>query len=95
MTYLKNSIVTTVVTMIVVAICQSVGRICIFKLKVAGEHLDVTNYCGVDDTIQTLMIPLYSIMANLHLRPNTRLSMILIYVPRFRPRLRYHDEKRI
>ena len=79
LTYLKNSIVTTVVTMIVVAIVSLLAGYAFSKLKVAGGRIwMLLIIAALMIPFQTLMIPLYSIMANLHLT-NTRLSMILIY----------------
>lgn len=78
LTYLKNSIVTTVVTMIVVAIVSLLAGYAFSKLKVAGGRIwMLLIIAALMIPFQTLMIPLYSIMANLHLT-NTRLSMILI-----------------
>lgn len=79
LTYLKNSVVTTLITMIFVAIISLLAGYAFSKMKLKGK-----NFClmliiaALMIPFQTLMIPLYSIMSNLHLT-NTRVAMVLIY----------------
>lgn len=79
LTYLKNSIVTTVLTMLLVVVVSLLAGYAFSKLKVAGKKIWLLLIiAALMIPFQTLMIPLYSIMSNLHLT-NTRISMILIY----------------
>lgn len=79
LTYLKNSVVTTILTMLLVAAVSLLAGYSFSKLKVKGKRVwMLLIIAALMIPFQTLMIPLYSIMANLHLT-NTRLSMILIY----------------
>lgn len=79
LTYLKNSVVTTALTMLLVAIVSLLAGYAFSKLKVVGKKIWLLLIIAVlMIPFQTLMIPLYSIMSNLHLT-NTRISMILIY----------------
>ena len=64
--------------MIVVAIVSLLAGYAFSKLKVAGGRIWMLLIIAALMIHSNLMIPLYSIMANLHLT-NTRLSMILIY----------------
>lgn len=79
LTYLKNSVVTTLITMIFVAIISLLAGYAFSKMKLKGK-----NFClmliiaALMIPFQTLMIPIYSIMSNLHLT-NTRVAMVLIY----------------
>lgn len=79
LTYLKNSVVTTALTMLLVAIVSLLAGYAFSKLKVVGKKIWLLLIiAALMIPFQTLMIPLYSIMSNLHLT-NTRISMILIY----------------
>lgn len=78
--YLKNSIITTILTMICVAVISLVAGYAFSKLKVKGKKIwMLLIIAALMIPFQTLMIPLYSIMSNLHLT-NTRISMVLIYM---------------
>jgi len=72
LTYLKNSILTTIITMIFVAAISLMAGYAFSKMKIKGKKFLMMLI------IAALMIPLYSIMSGLHLT-NTRLAMILIY----------------
>lgn len=77
--YLKNSIVTTLLTMLFVAGISLLAGYAFSKLKIKGKKFFLLLIlAALMIPFQTLMIPLYSIMSGLHLT-NTRLSMILIY----------------
>lgn len=79
LTYLKNSVVTTALTMLLVAIVSLLAGYAFSKLKVMGKKIWLLLIiAALMIPFQTLMIPLYSIMSTLHLT-NTRISMILIY----------------
>lgn len=79
LTYLKNSVVTTALTMLLVAIVSLLAGYAFSKLKVVGKKIWLLLIiAALMIPFQTLMIPLYSIMSSLHLT-NTRISMILIY----------------
>lgn len=78
--YLKNSIITTILTMICVAVISLFAGYAFSKLKVKGKKIwMLLIIAALMIPFQTLMIPLYSIMSNLHLT-NTRISMVLIYM---------------
>ena len=78
--YLKNSIITTILTMICVAVISLFAGYAFSKLKVKGTKIwMLLIIAALMIPFQTLMIPLYSIMSNLHLT-NTRISMVLIYM---------------
>ena len=79
LTYLKNSILTTIITMIFVAAISLMAGYAFSKMKIKGKKfLMMLIIAALMIPFQTLMIPLYSIMSGLHLT-NTRLAMILIY----------------
>ena len=79
LTYLKNSILTTIITMIFVAAISLMAGYAFSKMKIKGKKfLMMLIIAALMIPFQTLMIPLYSIMSGLHLT-NTRLEMILIY----------------
>ena len=79
LTYLKISVVTTALTMLLVAIVSLLAGYAFSKLKVVGKKIWLLLIiAALMIPFQTLMIPLYSIMSSLHLT-NTRISMILIY----------------
>lgn len=77
--YLKNSVVTTLLTMILVAAVSLLAGYALSKMQVKGKKVVMLLIISaLMIPFQTLMIPLYSVMANLGLT-NSRLSMILIY----------------
>ncbi|MCB7304357.1 carbohydrate ABC transporter permease [Bariatricus massiliensis] len=77
--YLKNSVVTTLLTMILVAAVSLLAGYALSKMQVKGKKIVMLLIISaLMIPFQTLMIPLYSVMANLGLT-NSRLSMILIY----------------
>ena len=77
--YLKNSIVTTLLTMILVAVISLLAGYAFSKLQIIGKKvLLLLILSALMIPFQTLMIPLYSIMSGLHLT-NSRIAMILIY----------------
>ena len=79
LTYLKNSILTTIITMIFVAAISLMAGYAFSKMKIKGKKfLMMLIIAALMIPFQTLMIPLYSIMSGLHLT-NTRTAMILIY----------------
>lgn len=79
LTYLKNSIVTTVITMIFVAVISLLAGYAFSKMKMKGKNIYMMLIiAALMIPFQTLMIPLYSIMSGLHLT-NTRTAMVLIY----------------
>lgn len=77
--YLKNSILTTLITMVFVAAISLLAGYAFSKMKIKGKKFFMMLIIAVlMIPFQTLMIPLYSIMSGLHLT-NTRTAMVLIY----------------
>lgn len=77
--YLKNSILTTLITMVFVAAISLLAGYAFSKMKIKGKKFFMMLIiAALMIPFQTLMIPLYSIMSGLHLT-NTRTAMVLIY----------------
>ncbi len=77
--YLKNSVTTAVITMILVALISLLAGYSLSKLRLVGKKFFLLLILSaLMIPFQTLMIPLYSIMSGLHLT-NSRMAMVLIY----------------
>lgn len=77
--YLKNSVLTTLFTMLLVAAVSLLAGYALSKMYVKGKKIVMLLILSaLMIPFQTLMIPLYSIMSNLGIT-NTRLAMVLIY----------------
>lgn len=77
--YFMNSVVITVCSILFTAVVSIVAGYGLSKLKLKGDKLMMTCIlAAIMIPFQTLLTPLYTIMANLELL-NTRASLVLIY----------------